>query len=451
MASALAEDDIARVLAIAAPPGGISTWTVTPDAYPVLTPSTEALDRVVARTAGGREVRVFAKTIRSLRHWPMIGILSPEDRKTAIERFPWRTEADVYASSLVRHLPDGLRAPRTYAIDDLGDDRIRIWMEDLPVGAVPWDLERYASAARGLGRLAGRSHRDGLPADTPPLFGGLRMLWSMRIANTVLPALRDDATWRHPLMVAAGEADPALRADLLALAGGVPTILDGLDTLPGGLAHGDACPQNLLPDPDRPGGFVAIDWGFANVAPLGSDLVQLLTGRADNGELGVEDLPPIADAILAACLDGLRDEQVDASPVDVRRAFHGGLVVGKAFSALPIERLGGPVDDRPGRSSWRGRATPATCSTSVTGCLPAPDPVGRPAGLRPGAPHLPAERAPRARRTARPCPARVRVPDLHPCASFRAERVKAGGSVPCSPPGIWRAARSPAGPPSRSQ
>ena len=343
---ALAAEDIARVLAIAAPSGGIATWTVTPDAYPVLTPSTEALDRVVASTVGGGDVRVFVKTIRSMRHWPMISMLSESAQKAAIEQFPWRTEADVYASSLVRGLPDGLRAPRIFAIDDLADDRIRIWMEDLPETAATWDLARYGAAARRLGQLAGRTHRDGLPADTPSLFGGLRMLWAMRIMSTLIPVLRDDATWRHPLMVAVDGSDPGLRGELLALADQAPSILDALDRLPRGFAHGDACPQNLLPDPDRPGGFVAIDWGFANLAPLGSDLVQLLAGRADSGELDVDDLPPVQETILAAYLDGLRDERVDASPVTVRRAFLGGLIVGKAFSALPLERLGGPVDDQ---------------------------------------------------------------------------------------------------------
>jgi tRNA A-37 threonylcarbamoyl transferase component Bud32 len=346
MATALADDDIARVLAIAAPSEEVATWRVTPDAYPVLTPSTEALDRVVAGTVGGRHVRVFVKTIHSMRHWPMIGMLPPEDQRVAIDRFPWRTEADVYASSLVRDLPDGLRAPRIFSIDDLGDDRIRIWMEDLPEAAAPWDPARYADAARRLGRLAGRTHRDGLPADTPPLFGGLRMLWAMRITNTLVPVLRDDATWRHPLMAAMAASDPALRGDLLALADEAPSILDALDQLPRGLAHGDACPQNLLRDPDRPGGFVAIDWGFANLAPLGSDLAQLLAGRADSGELSADELPAIQEAILVAYLDGLRDERVDASAAQVRRAFLWGLVVGKAFSALPLERLGGPVDDR---------------------------------------------------------------------------------------------------------
>jgi hypothetical protein len=45
-------------------------WEVTANPLPVLTPSTEALDRGVATTAGRREVRVFVKTIHSVRHWP---------------------------------------------------------------------------------------------------------------------------------------------------------------------------------------------------------------------------------------------------------------------------------------------------------------------------------------------------------------------------------------------
>ncbi len=345
MTDTLAAEDIARVLAIAAPSANVTGWQVTPDAYPVLTPSTEALERVVAENADGGHVRVFVKTIRSLRHWPMIGMLPEAQREAAIARFPWRTEADVYASSLVRDLPDGLRAPLIHAIDDLGDDRVRIWMEDLPHTTAAWDAGRYAAAARRLGRLAGRTVRDGLPVDAPVLFGGLRMLYAMRITTTLIPALRDDATWRHPLMAAAARSDPALRVDLLALADEVPSILERLDGLPRGLAHGDACPQNLLADPLRDDGLVAIDWGFANVAPLGSDLAQLLVGRLEAGELGTDDLPAIDDVIFQAHLDGLREERVDPDPAGVRLGYLAGMLVGKAFSALPLERLGGPVDD----------------------------------------------------------------------------------------------------------
>ncbi len=342
MTTALASEDVGRVLALAEPSATIARWSVVPDPYPVLTPSTEALARVVATTADGREVRVFVKTLRSLRHWPMIGLIPEGAREASIARFPWRTEADVYGSSLVRGLPDGLRAPRIHAIDDLGDDRLRIWMEDLPITSATWDTPRYVAAARCLGRLAGRSARQGLPADAPPLSGGLRMVWEMRISGGILPSLRNDETWRHPLMAAAERSDPALRRDLLDLADEAPAILDALDRLPRALAHGDACPQNLLPDPERPHAFVAIDWGFAALAPLGTDLGQLLVGLVENGDARVDDMPAIHDAIVPAYLDGLREEGVDLDPAVVRSGLDGGLLVGKTFSALPLERLGAP-------------------------------------------------------------------------------------------------------------
>lgn len=146
----------------------MTSFRITPDAYPVLTPSTESLDRVVAATGHGLDVRIFVKTIRSLRHWPLILMLPEAYRNAAIARFPWRTEADVYASSMLEALPDGLRAPRVYAIDDLGDDRVRIWMEDLPQTPVTWDATRYEAAARRLGRLPGAPAETGCQRTPPP-------------------------------------------------------------------------------------------------------------------------------------------------------------------------------------------------------------------------------------------------------------------------------------------
>jgi hypothetical protein len=345
MTSALAAEDIARVLAIAAPADEIAEWAVTPDAYPALTPSTEALDRVVALTADGRRVRVFVKTLHSLRHWPMIGMIPEALREAAFARFPWRVEADVYGSTLVADLPDGLRAPRIYAIDDLGDDRIRVWMEDVPAARVAWNGKRYMAAARRLGRLAGRSVREALPAGAPPLAPGLGFIFSARTAVFDIPALRSDETWRHPLMAALAGTDPGLRGDLLGLADEAPSIVDALERLPQAIAHGDACPQNLLPDPLRADGFVAIDWGFTGLAPLGYDLGQLLVGRAESGDTEAADMPAIHDAILPAYIEGLREERVDPDVDDVRRGFIGGLLLRSAFTALPLDRLPTTTND----------------------------------------------------------------------------------------------------------
>jgi hypothetical protein len=345
MTSALAAEDIARVLAIVAPGDEIAEWAVTPDAYPVSTPSTEALDRVVGVTAAGRRLGVFVKTLHSLRHWPMIGMIPEALREASFARFPWRVEADVYGSTLVANLPDGLRAPRIHAIDDLGDERIRVWMEDVPQAGVAWDVTRYAMAARRLGRLAGRSLRDGLPADGPTLAPGLRFIFSARTAAFDIPALRGDGVWRHPLMGALAGTDPRLRGDLLDLADEAPSIVDALERLPQAIAHGDACPQNLMPDPHRADGFVAIDWGFTSLAPLGYDLGQLLVGRAESGDAEAADLPRIHDAILPAYIEGLHEERVDPDADDVRRGFIGGLLLRSAFTALPLDRLRRPATD----------------------------------------------------------------------------------------------------------
>jgi hypothetical protein len=339
MTSALAAEDIARVLAIAAPADDVAEWVVTPDAYPVLTPSTEALDRVVAVTVDGRSLGVFVKTLHSLRHWPMIEMIPEALREAAFARFPWRVEADVYGSTLVKNLPDGLRAPRIYAIDDLGDERIRVWMEDVPGAHVTWDGTRYATAARRLGRFAGRSLLEGLSAGAPTLAPGLRFIFSARTAVFDIPALRSDEAWRHPLMAALAAADPRLRGDLLDLADEAPSIVDALGRLPHAIAHGDACPQNLLTDPLRADGFVAIDWGFTSLAPLGYDLGQLLVGRAESGDLDAADLPRICDAIVPAYIRGMLEERADPDADDLRRGFIGGLLLRSAFTALPLDRL----------------------------------------------------------------------------------------------------------------
>ena len=200
MGADYAADTVKTVLAAAAPGATIAEWAVVDDEYPVMTPSTEALARIVATTTDGRRVSVFVKTLRSIRHWPMFEIIPEPLRDAAVAGFPWHVEADVYGSGLLSDLPDGLRPPRVFLIDELGDDRTRLWMEDAAAPPAAWDLDRYRTAARALGRLAGRFPADRLPAGLPPLGMGLRAYYRLRVESTALPALRDDRTWDHPLM-----------------------------------------------------------------------------------------------------------------------------------------------------------------------------------------------------------------------------------------------------------
>ncbi|GAA4587757.1 hypothetical protein GCM10023194_37640 [Planotetraspora phitsanulokensis] len=296
------------------------------------TPSTGGLRRVSGTTACGPRWSFFVKSIHAARHWPDIGIVPEAYRATFDAEFPWRAEADVYDSGLP--LPEGLRLPRLYFVDDLGDDRLDLWMEDVRIAPGEWDLTRYTAAARALGGLAALRPADG-PGTTP----GFRTYVRNRVVQGALPALREPSLWRHPLV--APYADGLLRMDLDILGHRIPDLLDAADRLPHTMAHGDASPENLLVPADAPGEFVAIDWGWQTPVPVGFDLGQLLVGRAHQGMIEPGELPAVHRAIQTGYAQGLAD---GGMADDHLAAGHvTTMVLRSAFTAIPVERLGDPV------------------------------------------------------------------------------------------------------------
>ncbi|MGP3955953.1 hypothetical protein ACTWPT_08145 [Nonomuraea sp. 3N208] len=295
--------------------------------------STASLHRVHGTTTSGATWSFFVKSIHSLRHWPGRAMIPEHLLADADANFPWRADADVYLAG--RPLPDGLRLPRMYRLDDLGDDRLVMWLEDVQVAPAEWDLNRYRCAARLLGDLAAAQPVAGAATGPrEPLDSHLRYYREGPLDHVFLPALRDPATWRHPLV--AVNADPLLRADLLALADRIDPLMEALDRLPHTLVHGDASPKNLLVPADGSAEFVAIDWSWPCPAAVGFDLGQLLVGRAHTGELDPEDLPAVHEAIetaYAASAGAL------ASPDEVSFGYVASLVLRSAWSAIPFELL----------------------------------------------------------------------------------------------------------------
>ncbi|GII49206.1 hypothetical protein Psi02_56300 [Planotetraspora silvatica] len=303
----------------------VAEWRFTPVDHPLSTPSTTALARMTGTTAWGERWSVFIKAIGSARHWPLIDQIPEQARDEFVAQFPWRAELDAHACDLP--LPDGLRLPRLYRVDDIGDDRLVLWMEDVRVAPRDWDLPRYRTAARLLGRLA--ALRQVTDATGP----GLRPYWLGRVTQGLLPILRDPATWEHPLV--ARHADPHLRTDLATLAERTPALLDALDRLPQTFVHGDACPQNLLIPADGSAEFVAIDWGWSGSHPLAFDLAQLLAGLAYSGTTDPLDLPAINTEILNAYTEGSGGD-----PAHVAFGHTATTLIRCGFSALPGELLG---------------------------------------------------------------------------------------------------------------
>ncbi len=277
---------------------------------------------------------LFVKHVQSWVRSPIFDLVPERLRADAADGVPWRTEALAYRSDLADRLPDGLRMPRSLGVFDLDHLSTSVWLEEVCTREVPWDLTRYAHVAGLLGRLA-----------ASPAVAALRDVgrygWTVqryldgRLAGQVLPMLRDESLWTHPLVAAAFGGD--LRDRLRAAGESAADLVAELDELPVLTAHGDACPNNLLDDGDD---VVLIDYGFWGPNPVGFDLGQLLVGDVQLGRRTAADMAEVDEAIVRAYVAGLRAEGCDVDEHVVRRAHAVQLLVFAGLSAVPLELLG---------------------------------------------------------------------------------------------------------------
>lgn len=330
------------VSAMLGEPVELQTWTATEIPYASGSPATGGLRRVHGRTRQGRPWSIFLKVLQHPRHWPGLTMLPPHVQAAFLEGFPWRGELAAWEPGFADRLPGGLRLPALHLLDELGDDRLGVWMEDVVTSQEPWDLGTFRRAARALGGLAARrSDPELVAACRSPRGSALRQYVDSRIHGWFRPLLDDDATWRHPVLATA--VDATLRADLWRLYGQVGAMLDQLDLLPQALPHGDASPQNLLVPAAAPDTFVVIDIGFATPHAVGFDLGQLLVGLAHAGQLPAAALPATHEVLVPSYVDGYRASGGTVDADQVMRGYVLALMLRSGFTSLPFEALGGPA------------------------------------------------------------------------------------------------------------
>ena len=343
--AALPDSDLTDVVAAAVGrPVRVLDWAATELPVSSGAISTESVTRLHGTaTDGASQLRwsVLVKVLRSARHWPGISMVPPPFRQRLIDDYRWQREADVLTSELPSIMPTGMRTPTVYRCDDLGDDRLAVWMEWVDVVGTPWDGARFRRAARLLGQLAARraigSDTAKLRVETAPAeqLSGLRELYAGPLAMRYLPMLRDHAL----CSILRPYASAQLRENLDQLSEQIPAMLDRLAALPQAVGHGDACPQNLLIPAEAPDTVVAIDLSWQHPEAIGFDLGQLLMGLAHTGDLAADELPALHDDLLAAFVDGLRTERCDVDIDDVRYGFDASMVIRSAFTSLPWDQL----------------------------------------------------------------------------------------------------------------
>jgi len=294
-----------------------------------------------ARHAGGESpFAFFVKVVQSWERSPIFAFVPEEMRAAALASVPWRREPSIYRSDLGDRLPAGFTMPTAYAVQELDELSAAIWLEAVEVEPEPvtWDADRFSQAAHLLGRLAASPLVAplGVLGEVPDV---PRMYYYGRLSGYVIPALRDDACWQHPV-VAAG-FDDRLRDDLRAAAEGIEDWLPELDSVPIMTSHGDACPRNLLVRRGSDDGFVLIDFGFWGRGPVGFDLTQLLIGEVQLGERPAAELPALEAACLPAYVEGLRAEGADVGLDVVRRSHALLMLLFSGLSAVPFELMEG--------------------------------------------------------------------------------------------------------------
>ncbi|MBG6224809.1 hypothetical protein IWX63_001371 [Arthrobacter sp. CAN_A2] len=291
-----------------------------------------------ARHAGGiSPYSFFVKVVQSWTRSPQFEHVPESFREIAAASLPWRSEPAVYRSDLHRRLPDGLAMPRAYSVIDIDELSAGLWLQFIDHDSRRWGVEAFVRAAYLLGRLA-----------ASPTVRPLRCLGSTevvrgydrgRLEHQVLPVLRSDELWAHPLVAPA--FGPDLRHRLMGAVDALPSFLEELDGAPLGSAHGDACPRNLLATSGDRKRLVLIDFGFWCEAPLSFDLTQLMIGEIQTGERAASELSQLEAVCLPAYHRGLIDEGCDVS-VDVLRRTHALLMlVFFGFTAVPLEVLFG--------------------------------------------------------------------------------------------------------------
>jgi hypothetical protein len=207
-----------------------------------------------------------------------------------------------------------LAAPCCYAVSEHPDGSLSLWIEDLKDDLIhPWSVEQYARVARILGQfngayLTGRA----LPTGTWIARDWLRKY--LENAAPMVDFIRQNPA--HPIiqMMLPGITLPMT----LALWDEHLSLLQKLDYLPQTFCHQDAFGRNLF---NRRDALVAIDWGYAGIAPLGAELAPLVGVAAGLAKFPGSQMKELDQACFAAYVEGLRQAGWQPDPRQVRQAY----------------------------------------------------------------------------------------------------------------------------------
>ena len=208
-----------------------------------------------------------------LNEWSVVlKILYREKSPQGLTQYDWNREALVYQSGLVDSIPGGFEAAICYSIDEISEEEVWIWLEDLSEYNEEWSLERYALAAYHLGQMNGYFSQNHLP-DEPWLMRSYEKQAVNRDINIEqYRQFRD-----HPLVQ---EVIPSDKSKIIEeIYYKYLIIVNRLsEQMPQTFGHMDGFRGNLFSRTKADGDIstIGIDWAFSGINPLGYELKILV-------------------------------------------------------------------------------------------------------------------------------------------------------------------------------
>lgn len=306
----------------------LGPWRINQIAGGVGNPVSVGLYRVEGSGRAGGEIVPWSAILKVIQSPGNLGQKNIGEGEDQTHWNYWKRELLLYQSDLLQTLPAGLAAPRFYGATEIPGNIACLWLEEIVDDYQDmWPLERYALAARHLGRLNGMGTQG---------HSSVRYPW---LARQRLRQWRDFfpewqwIPWQHPLVRA--RYPDVETVNMRRLLQDSEAFLLRLEQLPHTLCHGDTYPTNFksrhAAGVDQ---TVALDWGLAHVGPVGYDLGLLTFGAYIN--LADSDLAEIDRSLFAAYMAGLRDSDYEGNPTLVRFGYAASVVLIAALFLLAM-------------------------------------------------------------------------------------------------------------------